>query len=168
MSSTEDHVDFGAVSRIRCEQQAQYGVRYLFGSSGAPDLGVGLRFAGEPGNYHTLIRVTVVTERRTRSIAGTLFGGDRPRIVEIEGVPMEAELGAHMLFVRNQDKPGFIGNLGRTMGEAEINIATFHLGRAAPGGDAICLVQVDQALSDDVLECVRAIPNVIQARSLRF
>jgi len=122
----------------------------------------------EPGNYHTLIRVTVTTERRTRTIAGTLFGGDRPRIVEIEGVPMEAELGAHMLFVRNKDKPGFIGNLGRTMGEAEINIATFHLGRAAPGGDAICLVQVDQALSDDVLECVRAIPNVLQARSLRF
>src|SRR5690348_2417030 len=122
----------------------------------------------EPGNYHTLIRVTVTTEQRTRAIAGTLFGGDRPRIVEIEGVPMEAELGAHMLFVRNKDKPGFIGNLGRTMGEAEINIATFHLGRSAPGGDAICLVQVDQELSDDVLECVRAIPNVIQARSLRF
>ncbi|HEX7969955.1 MAG TPA: ACT domain-containing protein, partial [Stellaceae bacterium] len=122
----------------------------------------------EPSNYHTLIRVTVTTEQRTRSIAGTLFGGDKPRIVEIEGVPMEAELGEHMLFVRNKDKPGFIGNLGRTMGDAAINIATFHLGRAAPGGDAICLVQVDQELSDDVLECVRAIPNVIQARSLRF
>src|SRR5216683_2174580 len=132
------------------------------------DIRVSETRVAEPGNYHTLIRVTVVTERRTRTIAGTLFGGDRPRIVEIEGVPMEAELGAHMLFVRNKDKPGFIGNLGRTMGEAEINIATFHLGRAAPGGDAICLVQVDQALSDDVLECVRAIPNVLQARSLRF
>jgi D-3-phosphoglycerate dehydrogenase len=122
----------------------------------------------EPANYHTLIRVTVRTEQRTRSLAGTLFGGDKPRIVDIEGVPMEAELGEHMLFVRNKDKPGFIGDLGRTMGEAEINIATFHLGRSAPGGDAICLVQVDQPLSDDVLECVRAIPNVLQARSLRF
>jgi D-3-phosphoglycerate dehydrogenase len=121
-----------------------------------------------PSNYHTLIRLTVASERHTRHLAGTLFGGDRPRIVEIEGVPMEAELGPHMLFVRNKDKPGFIGNLGRTMGEAAINIATFHLGRTAPGGDAICLVQVDQALSDDVLECVRAIPNVLQARSLRF
>jgi D-3-phosphoglycerate dehydrogenase len=121
----------------------------------------------EPSNYQTLIRVTVTTERRTRSVTGTLFG-DKPRMVEIEGIQMEAELGAHMLFVRNNDKPGFIGNLGRTMGEAGINIATLHLGRAAPGGDAICLVQVDQQLTDDILECVRAIPNVTQARSLRF
>jgi D-3-phosphoglycerate dehydrogenase len=122
----------------------------------------------EPTDYHTLIRVTVVTERHARSLAGTLFGGDKPRIIEVEGVPMEAELGAHMLFVRNKDKPGFIGNLGRTMGEAGINIATFHLGRTAPGEDAICLVQVDQELSDDVLECVRGLPNVLQARSLKF
>jgi D-3-phosphoglycerate dehydrogenase len=119
-------------------------------------------------SYQTLIRVTVASERHKRSVAGTLFGGDKPRIVEVEGIPMEAELGAHMLFVRNKDKPGFIGNLGRTMGEAGINIATLHLGRSEPGGDALCLVQVDQPLSDDILECVRAIPNVILARSLRF
>ena len=81
---------------------------------------------------------------------------------------MEAELGEHMLFVRNRDKPGFIGNLGRTLGDAGINIATFHLGRSEPGEDAVCLIQVDQALSDDTLECVRAIPNVIQARALGF
>jgi D-3-phosphoglycerate dehydrogenase len=122
----------------------------------------------EPSNYQALIRVSVGTERHRRSIAGTLFAGDKPRIVEIEGIPMEAELGAHMLFVRNKDKPGFIGNLGRTMGEAGINIATLHLGRAAPGQDAVCLVQVDEPLSDDILECVRAIPNVIMARSLKF
>jgi D-3-phosphoglycerate dehydrogenase / 2-oxoglutarate reductase len=132
------------------------------------DIRVSETRVANPSNYHTLIRLTVTSERHTRQLAGTLFGGDRPRIVEIEGVPMEAELGSHMLFVRNKDKPGFIGNLGRTMGEAAINIATFHLGRTAPGGDAICLVQVDQALSDDVLECVRGIPNVLQARSLRF
>jgi D-3-phosphoglycerate dehydrogenase len=120
-----------------------------------------------PSNYQTLIRVTVSTERFTRSLAGTLFG-DEPRIVEIEGIALEAELGEHMLFVRNKDKPGFIGNLGRTMGEAGINIATLHLGRAAPGEDAICLVEVDEALSDDVLECVRALPHVVQARAMRF
>ncbi len=118
-------------------------------------------------NYQTLIRVSVSTERHKRSVAGTLFGG-RPRVVEVEGIVMEAELGAHMLFVRNKDKPGFIGNLGRTLSEAKINIATLHLGRAAPGEDAICLIQVDQELSDDVLECVRALPNVVQARALKF
>ncbi len=118
-------------------------------------------------NYQTLIRVSVSTERHKRSVGGTLFG-DKPRIVEVEGIVMEAELGAHMLFVRNKDKPGFIGNLGRTMGEAGINIATLHLGRTSPGEDAICLIQVDQELSDDVLECVRALPHVVQARSLKF
>ncbi len=120
------------------------------------------------GDFHTLMRVTLTTERRTRSVAGTLFRGRQPRIVMIEDVPMEAELGANMLFVRNKDKPGFIGNLGRTLGEAGINIATFHLGRTAPGEDAICLVQVDQPLNELLLEQVCTIPDVLQAKLLRF
>jgi D-3-phosphoglycerate dehydrogenase len=120
------------------------------------------------GDFHTLIRVTLTTERRTRGVAGTLFRGKQPRIVLIENVPMEAELGANMLFVRNKDKPGFIGNLGRTLGEAGINIATFHLGRTAPGEDAICLVQVDQPLNELLLQQVCTIPDVLQAKVLRF
>jgi D-3-phosphoglycerate dehydrogenase / 2-oxoglutarate reductase len=120
------------------------------------------------GDFHTLMRVTLTTERRTRSVAGTLFRGRQPRIVMIEDVPMEAELGANMLFVRNKDKPGFIGNLGRTLGEAGINIATFHLGRTAPGEDAICLVQVDQPLNELLLEQVCTIPDVLQVKLLRF
>jgi D-3-phosphoglycerate dehydrogenase / 2-oxoglutarate reductase len=120
------------------------------------------------GDFHTLMRVTLTTERRTRSVAGTLFRGRQPRLVMIEDVPMEAELGANMLFVRNKDKPGFIGNLGRTLGEAGINIATFHLGRTAPGEDAICLVQVDQPLNELLLQQVCTIPDVLQAKLLRF
>jgi D-3-phosphoglycerate dehydrogenase len=120
------------------------------------------------GDFHTLMRLTLTTERRTRSVAGTLFRGRQPRLVMIEDVPMEAELGANMLFVRNKDKPGFIGNLGRTLGEAGINIATFHLGRTAPGEDAICLVQVDQPLNELLLQQVCTIPDVLQAKLLRF
>jgi D-3-phosphoglycerate dehydrogenase len=122
----------------------------------------------DPGNFQSLIRITVTGEGKSRSVAGTLFGGDKPRIVDIEGIPLEAELGAHMLFVRNNDKPGFIGNLGRTLGESGINIATFHLGRSAPGQDAICLIQVDQALGDGLLDKVRSIANVVQAKELHF
>jgi D-3-phosphoglycerate dehydrogenase len=118
--------------------------------------------------FHTLVRITVTTGRHTRTIAGTLFGGDKPRIVDIEGIALEAELGAHMLFVRNNDKPGFIGNLGRALGEAGINIATFHLGRTAPGADAVCLVQVDQKLPDAVVQQVQGLPNVVQVRQLHF
>ena len=79
-----------------------------------------------------------------------------------------AELGASMLFIRNQDKPGFIGNLGRTLSENGVNIATFHLGRTAPGKDAIALIQVDQPLTDPVIDQVCAIPNVIRTKALRF
>ena len=121
-----------------------------------------------PSDFQTLIRVTVKGENGARSIAGTLFGGDRPRIVDIEGISLEAELGPHMLFVRNHDKPGFIGNLGRTLGEAGVNIATFHLGRSAPGKDAICLIQIDQPLGEALLAKVRAIANVVLAAELHF
>jgi len=120
------------------------------------------------GDFHTLIRVTVATERRERSVAGTLFGGSRPRIVMVEGVPMEAELAGNVLFIRNKDKPGFIGNLGRTLGEAGINIASLHLGRSAPGEDAICLVQVDQPLDELVLSQICSLSNVVRATLLRF
>jgi D-3-phosphoglycerate dehydrogenase len=121
-----------------------------------------------PGDYQTLMRLAVVTDRRSRDVAGTLFGGDKPRIVEIKGIRIEAELGRHMLYTTNEDKPGFIGRLGTLLGESGINIATFHLGRSAPGGDAIALIEVDQALGEDLLARVRAIPGVVQAESLAF
>jgi D-3-phosphoglycerate dehydrogenase len=120
------------------------------------------------GDYLNLIRVTVTTERRARTVAGTVFAGSKPRLVEIEGIPLEAELGRHMLFVRNYDKPGFIGALGQALGAARINIATFHLGRAAPGEDAIALVEVDQPLTAELIDTVRGLPNVIQAKAMRF
>ena len=122
----------------------------------------------EPVDYQTLIRVIVTTERRRREVVGTLFAGDKPRIVSVEGISLEAELGSTMLFVRNYDKPGFIGALGNALGAAEVNIATFHLGRTAPGKDAIALVEVDQALTPEILDTVRALPNVIQVKALRF
>jgi D-3-phosphoglycerate dehydrogenase len=120
------------------------------------------------GDYQTLVRLTVVTENQTRGVAGTLFGGDRPRIVDVKGIPMEAELGSHMLYVTNEDKPGLIGRLGTVLGDAGLNIATFQLGRSTPGGDAIALVEVDQEVPADVLAEVAALPNVVQAKALNF
>ena len=84
-------------------------------------------------------------------MAGTLFHEQRPRVVEINGIETEAQLGPHVLYVRNEDKPGIIGALGKTLGDAGINIATFHLGRARPGGEAIALIQVDQPVPEQVL-----------------
>ena len=93
----------------------------------------------------TLLRVTVVTDRHERSVAGTLVGEARPRLVEIKGIAVEADFAPDMLYVTNQDKPGFIGRFGMVLANAGINIATFHLGRAGQGGDAICLVSPRRA-----------------------
>ncbi len=121
-----------------------------------------------PGDYQSMMRLAVTTDRRTRDVCGTLFGGDKPRIVEIKGIRIEAELGRHMLYTTNEDKPGFIGRLGTLLGEAGVNIATFHLGRSAPGADAIALIEVDQPLPDALLAKVRQIPGVVQAEALAF
>jgi D-3-phosphoglycerate dehydrogenase len=118
--------------------------------------------------YQTLLSVEVLTERGSRAVSGTLFQDSEPRLVSVRGIPMEARLGPHMLYIRNQDKPGFIGALGMTLGEARINIATFHLGRDAPGGDAIALVEVDGPIPDHVLDQVRRLPQVIHAKQLSF
>ena len=120
------------------------------------------------GNYQTMIRVTVTTETQSRDVAGTLFADSRPRIVQVKGINLEAELAPHMLYITNDDKPGLIGALGTLLGDSGVNVATFHLGRARPGGDAIALIGVDQAIDDGVLTAVRALPHVAQARALNF
>jgi len=120
------------------------------------------------GDYQTVIRVKVTTERRTRSITGTLLHDAKPRVVAIDDMPIEAELTPRMLFSRNEDKPGFIGRLGMALGDAGVNIATFHLGRAAPGGEAICLVSVDQTIAEPLLGTILALPGVVSAHVLNF
>ncbi len=121
-----------------------------------------------PSEYQTLVRVSVTTGHHTRTVAGTLFAGSRPRLVEIKGIKVEANFGRHMLYVTNQDRPGFIGRFGATLADAGLNIATFHLGRAQAGGDAICLVSLDDPMPDAVLATVRALPLVVQATPLEF
>ena len=73
-----------------------------------------------------------------------------------------------MLFITNQDKPGFIGSFGKTLGDADLNIATFHLGRAAPGAEAIALIEVDQPVTQELLDRVQALPYVVRANALCF
>ena len=117
--------------------------------------------------YDSVIRLRLVTENQDRSVSGTVFAGE-PRIIDIKGVGMEAGFASHMLYTTNEDKPGFIGALGATLGEAALNIATFNLGRSAPGEEAIALVAVDEPVTEAVLAKVRALPHVKQAKALCF
>ena len=120
------------------------------------------------GIYDSYMRLTVVTDRQERSVAGTVFSDGKPRIIQVKGINMETELRSHMLFVTNQDRPGFIGRLGTTLGNSGVNIATFTLGRQKQGGDAIALVEVDEPIEAHVLASVRALEGVVQAKSLSF
>ncbi|RMF08826.1 MAG: phosphoglycerate dehydrogenase [Alphaproteobacteria bacterium] len=120
------------------------------------------------GDYHTLIRLTVTTEKQTRSVAGTLFADGGARLVEVKGINIEAQLCEHMLYTVNEDLPGYIGNIGTVLGNAGLNIATFNLGRAEVGKEAIALIALDQPVNDKVLAEVRALPHVRQAKVLHF
>ncbi len=120
------------------------------------------------GDYHTLIRVAVKTDAGERSVAGTLFNNREPRLVELFGIKVEADLAGHMLYVVNEDAPGFIGRIGTALGDAGVNIGTFHLGRRDAGGEAVLLLSVDEAVTPELVASVRALPGVKTAMALKF
>ena len=120
------------------------------------------------GDYDSLVTVAVETERGERAVSGTVFADGKPRIVDIKGFKVEAEFAARMIYVSNEDKPGFIGRFATALAEAGVNIATFALGRDRPGGSAIALVEVDDALPEELLARIRAITGVKQAKPLGF
>ncbi len=120
------------------------------------------------GDYHTLIRVTVATSQGDRSVAGTLFGNASPRLVEIFGIGIEADLDSDMLYIVNEDAPGFIGRVGTLLGQSGINIGTFHLGRREAGGEAVLLLSVDNPVAPDVLAAAARLPGVKRVKALKF
>jgi D-3-phosphoglycerate dehydrogenase / 2-oxoglutarate reductase len=120
------------------------------------------------GAYDNYIRLTVETERQERSVAGTVFSGGNPRIIQVKGINLEAEVTPSMLYITNEDKPGFIGRLGTLLGKLEINIANFNLGRVEQGKDAIALVSIDGELSEAQLAEIAALEGVVQAKRLSF
>ena len=120
------------------------------------------------GDYESLITLTVTTEKQTRSLAGTVFHDGRPRITAIKAIKMDAAFAPSMIYITNEDKPGFIGRFGMVLSEAGVNIATLALGRDKQGGSAIALVEVDGKTPDSVLARIQAIDGVKAAKALRF
>ncbi|MBL4601562.1 MAG: phosphoglycerate dehydrogenase [Emcibacteraceae bacterium] len=120
------------------------------------------------GDYHTLVTVKVVTDKASFAVEGTLFADRRPRIVQIDDIRLEGELTKNMIFAINDDQPGFIGALGTILGEGELNIATFNLGRNQEAGKAIALVAVDQPASADVIAKINNLNQVRRVKALNF
>ena len=122
----------------------------------------------KPGDYHTMVRVSVKTEAGERSVAGTLFSNAEPRLVELFGIKVEAELAGNMMYIVNEDAPGFIGRIGTLLGENAINIGTFNLGRRDAGGEAVLLLSVDSAVPADVIAAAAKLPGVKLVKALAF
>jgi D-3-phosphoglycerate dehydrogenase len=136
----------------------------------AKDRGVNVQVTtrDQQGAYESYIRLTVITETQERAVAGTVFSNGKPRIIQVKGINMEAELTDSMLYVTNEDRPGHIGRLGTLLGELGINIANFNLGRTDVGGDAIALVSIDGKVGDEQLKRIAALEGVKQAKALQF
>ena len=120
------------------------------------------------GDYHTLIRVSVKTEEGERSVAGTLFNNSEPRLIEMFGIKVEAELTGHMMYIVNEDAPGFIGSIGTLLGQNKINIGTFNLGRRDTGGEAVMLLSVDGDVPETVLKQACELSGVKKVKELTF
>ncbi len=119
-------------------------------------------------DWRSMINVIVTSSARTRNVTGTLFTGKEPRIVNVEGVPIEVRLSENMLFIRNENKPGLIGGIGTILADAGQNIEDFRLGRQESGKSAICLVSLDEPLSDDLFDKISNLPQVKSSKRLSF
>ena len=120
------------------------------------------------GDFESLITLTITTDAQERAISGTVFTDGKPRITAIKGIKVDAEFADSMLYVTNEDKPGFIGRFASVLGDAGVNIATFALGRDQPGGSAIALVEVDGEVPGETMHRIKTIPGVKAAHQLRF
>ena len=122
----------------------------------------------QSGAFEGYVKVTVVTDKRERSVAGTVFSDGKPRFIQIKGINIDAEIGEHMLYTTNEDRPGIIGELGTTMGQNDVNIANFTLGRSAAHGEAIALLYVDEPVPGSAIKALEATGLFQQVKPLTF
>ena len=122
----------------------------------------------QTGVFEAYVKVTVKTAARERSVAGTVFSDGKPRFIQIKGINVDAEIGAHMLYTTNEDVPGIIGTLGQTMGANGVNIANFTLGRSEKGGEAIALLYIDEPVAPEAIAALEGTGMFSQVRPLSF
>ena len=118
-------------------------------------------------SYSNLISVRVKTDVREEWIEGTILSQDNTRLVSVDGIDIEAPLHGSILFIRNNDTPGVIGQIGTLLGNNQINIANFALGRGE-NHHAVGVVNVDSQISEDLLEHIRRCPSIRFARVVQL
>ncbi|MCG3268647.1 phosphoglycerate dehydrogenase [Yoonia sp. I 8.24] len=122
----------------------------------------------QSGAFEGYVKITIVTETRERSIAGTVFSDGKPRFIQIKGINIDAEVGEHMLYTTNDDVPGIIGTLGTLLGKNDVNIANFTLGRASEKGEAIALLYIDAPMPQQAIDDLKGTGLFKQVKPLSF
>jgi D-3-phosphoglycerate dehydrogenase / 2-oxoglutarate reductase len=148
------HVPTGLTIVNACAVAKERGIQVVESTSSSP-----IAFAN-------LVALRLKTSESEVSVAGTVFGRNHPRLVDVDGVEVDAIPQGHMLLVKNEDTPGIIGHVGTLLGDRKVNIARMTVGRKPGSGRAVMLIEVDGEVPADVLEEVRAIAGVRDARSV--
>jgi len=111
-------------------------------------------------SYSNLISIQLRSPQQMEWIEGAVLRQGALRLVSLDGIPVEAHLGEHILLIRNQDTPGVIGQVGTVLGNAKINIASFVLGKGQGHPHAVGIVNTDSSVPEEVLDKIREIPAV--------
>ena len=119
-------------------------------------------------DYQNLITVSVNYGVTSRKISGTLIGNELPRITEVQGISVEANFSQKMLYIRNYDKPGFIGSIGTLLAQNQINIGSFHLGRRENSGEAIAIIAIDQDVNNNLMKLIQNLEHVVRVDYMSF
>ncbi len=122
----------------------------------------------DPGAFSSVVAVDLVAGDHVHRAAGTLFGHSMPRLVQLEGHRLEAYLDGVLLVFTHQDVPGIIGQVGTAFGKLGVNIAQMTVGRSTPGGDAIGVLNLDQAPDEDALAQVMACQGIKSAKVVKL
>lgn len=122
--------------------------------------------SNEVNEYTNTLQVQVKTKNGGRNVTGSIFGKGDPRIVKFDEYFLEAVLSKHMLVLNNMDVPGVIGNLGKTLGEHNLNVAGFHLGRLKEKGKAVAVVNIDSPPTNEALRVLRETPNILSVHTV--
>jgi len=114
------------------------------------------------------IRTTAVVASGEQTASGLVFSNGEGRITEISGFSIEAVPTGFMLVTKNRDVPGVIGKIGMLLGEAQVNISRFYLGRKAKGGEAMAVIEIDSPLEDSFLADLRNLEPIIAVKQVKL
>ncbi len=122
--------------------------------------------SSDAGDFFSKITIRIKAKNKESYVSGTLYSKKDPRVIEIDNFKVEIVPEGELLLMYNNDKPGVIGNIGNLLGKNNINIARMHFGRESAGGMAISVVSLDAKPGPEVLDQLKALPNILSIKQI--